>query len=66
MPASKTASVVAEVELSQSLLDKIENLARQLRVSEEQVLTSSVKLMEGVAEGRYEVTELNGASSLSR
>jgi hypothetical protein len=55
--------VTAEVQLSEGLLDTIQSLAKDLKVSREDVLASSVKLMQGVAEGRFRVTKSNGATA---
>lgn len=52
--------VVAEVQLSEGLLDTIHNLARRLQVSDEDVLASSVKLMDGVQNGDFKVIKING------
>ncbi|NWG53615.1 MAG: hypothetical protein HXY28_07845 [Hydrogenophilaceae bacterium] len=52
--------VVAEVQLSEGLLDTIHSLARRLRVSDEDVLASSVKLMDGVQNGDFKVIKTNG------
>jgi len=60
---------VAAVELSEALVNTISRLARRLEVSESEVVTSSVKLMEAVERGTLEVTpreEQTGAAAEPR
>lgn len=52
--------VVAEMKLSRGLFNTIRSLASQLNLSEEDVLASSVKLLDGVTSGEYQVSKANG------